>query len=357
MLGKKAKIPMTEVSYDWLNLVEKALTSTQQLPPLEENFPFPWADASQAISTGLQLSLNLTSTRAEWKEPEKILQGLGDKPFFVEVEISPIEGSVFFAMSEQDVAYLTAQALTSGEGFNNLKLREGFYHFLFLKAIEAVDHLQIFKEVSFHFSPVSTVPAIQESAFCIDISCALPEKNLQGRLICPASFVNSFKANQPLQKTTLLAPEVNQDIEVTLRCEVGYTFIPQEDWEKAQVGDFILMDRCSYDPVEEKGSITLMLGDTPLLMARMKPEGMKILDYAFYQEKETPSTSSDILLTAESGRMQMPLSKLLHLEPGMMIDLPMRPAQGVDITLEGSKVAAGELLKVGEASGLRLLEK
>lgn len=347
---------MKEVSYDWLHLVEKALTKTQQLPPLEENFPFPWADASQAIGTGLQLTdLNLSSSRSAWKEPEAILQGMGEKPFLVSVEIDPIEGSVFFAMSQQDVSYLTAQSLTGGDGFSNTKLREGFYHFLFLKALEAIDHLQIFKEVSFHFSPVNTLPQFQEAAFCIDINCALPEKTLHGRLICPPSFLNGFKAHQPMQKSTLLSTEITQNIEVNLRCEVGHTSIPQEEWEKVQVGDFIVLDRCSYDPLEEKGSVTVMLGDTPLLMARMKPEGMKILDFAFYQE-EAPATS-DMTLTAETGHILMPLDKLLHLEPGMMIDLPLRPAQGVDITFEGNKVAAGELLKLGETSGIRVLER
>jgi hypothetical protein len=50
--------------------------------------------------------------------------------------MAPIEGSVFFAMAEQDVAYLISQTLIAGEpkeGFNNAKLREGFYHFLLPK--------------------------------------------------------------------------------------------------------------------------------------------------------------------------------------------------------------------------------
>jgi len=347
---------MKEVSYDWLRLVEQALVKTQQLPPLEENFPFPWTDASQAVGTGLQLpDLNLSSTRAAWKEHETLLQGMGEKPFLISIEVAPIEGSVFFVMPQQDVSYLTALSLAGGEGFSNAKLREGFYHFLFLKALEAIDHLKIFKEVSFHFSPASSLPSAQEASFCIDIGCALPEKTLQGRLICPPSFLHSFKTHQPMQKSTLLSAEITQNIEVSLRCEVGHTSIPPEEWEKVQVGDFIVLDRCSYDPLEEKGSVTLMLGDTPLLMARMKSEGMKILDFAFYQEEA--AATSDMTLTAETGHILMPLDKLLYLEPGMMIDLPLRPAQGVDITFEGKKVAAGELLKLGETSGIRILQR
>jgi len=355
---------MKEVSYDWLNLVEKALAKTEQLPSLEENFPFPWADASHAIGSGLQLTdLNLSSTRTAWKKHDAALQGLGEKVFIVSVEMAPIEGSVFFAMSENDVAYLTTQTLIGGEhkeGFSNAKLREGFYHFLFLKALEAVDHLKVFKEVSFHFSPNHTLP--MQEALCIDIDLALPEKTVHGRLICPQSFLDSFKTFQPMQKGTLLSSETTQGIDVSLRCEVGHTSISREEWDKIQQGDFVILDRCSYDPMEQKGSATLMLGTTPLIIARMKPEGMKVLDFAFYKEESTDNPSSetpsesDLTVTAEIGHVSMPLNNLLHLEPGMMIDLVMRPEQGVDLTVDGKKVASGELLKLGETVGLRILD-
>ena len=351
---------MKEVSYDWLNLVEKALEKIQQLPSLEENFPFPWADASHAIGSGLKLTdLHISSKRAARENNEEALQGLGEKVFIVSVEMAPIEGSVFFATSENDVAYLTTQTLHTlpggehKEGFSNAKLREGFYHFLFLKALEAVDHLKVFKEVSFHFSPKQTLP--MEEALCIDIDLALPEKTLHGRLICPQSFLNAFKTFQPMQKGTLLSSEITQGIDVSLRCEVGHTSISREEWDKVQVGDFVILDRCSYDPTEQKGSATLMLGATPLIIARMKPEGMKVLDFAFYKEEEAPA-NADLTVTAEIGHVSMPLNKLLHLEPGMMIDLVMRPEQGVDLTISGRKVASGELLKLGETVGLRILE-
>ncbi|HEY5259399.1 MAG TPA: type III secretion system cytoplasmic ring protein SctQ, partial [Rhabdochlamydiaceae bacterium] len=213
---------------------------------------------------------------------------------------------------------------------------------------------------SFHFSPNHTLP--MEEAFCIDIDLALPEKTVHGRLICPQSFLTAFKTFQPMQKGTLLSSEKTQDIDVSLRCEVGTTSISREEWDKVQVGDFVILDRCSYDPTEQKGSATLMLGTTPLLIARMKPEGMKVLDFAFYKEESADNPSSettsesDVTVTAEIGHVSMPLNKLLHLEPGMMIDLVMRPEQGVALTISGKKVADGELLKLGETVGLRILE-
>lgn len=370
---------MQEVSYDWLRLVEKALFKIQQLPPLEENFPFPWDAASSALGQALQLpELTLSSSQVAWKGYPELLSGMGEKPFVVAIEIAPIEGVVFFALSQHDVSNLISQTLVMGEykeNFSNAKLKEGFYHFLLLKVLETLDQLNIFKEVSFHLMPGAQIP--QENGFCVEIEASLQEKTLHGRLICPQSFLAAFKAHQPMQKSTLLSSSQTQNIEIALRCEVGYTSIAQDEWDGLQVGDFVVLDRCSYDPEDEKGSVTLLLGETPLLIARMKSEGMKILDFAFYREEEpTPEVSQEIpdempeempseipetssqefTLTAEVGHIRLPLTKLLYLQPGDMLDLIMRPEQGIDLTINGKKVGKGELLKLGESVGIRILD-
>ncbi len=346
---------MQEISYDWLKLVESALVKVEQLPPLEENFPFPWGDATAAIASALEMPhLTLSADRAVWKGEKELLQGLGETPFLISVEVAPIEGRLFFALSKHDVAYLNSQAIThQKEGFSNSRLQEGFYHFLFLKALQAVDHLKIFKEIAFHFSPAARLP--DENGFCIDINCTFPDKNLRGRVICPQSFLSAFKAHHPMQKKSLLSSDATSGIEVSLRLEVGSTSLSADEWEKINVGDFVILDRCSYDPLDEKGSVLLLLGETPLLMTRMKTEGLKILDYALYQEERDP-TENNLVLTAEMGRIRISLQKLLHLTPGVMLDLIQRPEQGIDVTISGKKVAQGELLKLGELVGIRILD-
>ena len=59
-------------------------------------------------------------------------------------------------------------------------------------------------------------------------------------------------------------------------------------WKQISVGDFILLDRCSFDPELQKGTVTLVLEKTPLLRARIKEDGVKIIDYAFYHEEQNP---------------------------------------------------------------------
>lgn len=348
---------MHDVSYEWLKLVERALLKVQQLPALEEHFPFPWEAAGSALRGSLGLShLTLSCSKAVWKGHNEFLQGMGDTPAIVAIELAPIEGSLFFILPAADVSELTANALVSGEEketFAGAKLRQGFYHFLFLKVLDTLDHLKIFKEVSLHLLPNTPLP--QENGFCIDIACALPNRTLQGRLICSQTFLSAFKAHQPLQKTTLLSLGETASLDLNLRCEVGHTSLKSEEWDSLQVGDFLMLDRCSFDPTEGKGSMIVALGDTALFMARFKPEGLKVLDYALYQEA-APGETTDLLLTAEVGRLHISLHQLLQLKSGSMLDLPMRPEQGVDITLGGRRVAKAELIKLGEASGLRILD-
>jgi type III secretion system YscQ/HrcQ family protein len=354
---------MHDISHEWLKLIEKALLKVQQLPALEEHFPFPWDAATEALKETWGLSdLTLSCSHSVWKNHSEFLQGMGNQPSIIAIQLAPIEGSLFFILSQADMTELTTQALVTSEekeGFTGTKLREGFYHFLLLKILDAFDHLKIFKEVSLQL--LSNTPIPQESGFCINVSCMLPSRTLQGRLVCPQSFLSAFKAHQPLQKNTLLSIGEREMIDLTLRCEIGHTLLRTDEWDALQVGDFVMLDRCSFDPGKEssegKGSLTASLGETPLFMARFKPEGLKVLDYALYQElTDTVPETTHILLTAEVGRLQISLGQLLELKSGSMLDLPMRPEQSIDLTLGGRRVAKAELIKLGETSGLRILD-
>ena len=66
--------------------------------------------------------------------------------------------------------------------------------------------------------------------------------------------------------------------------------------------------------------------------------------------KEVPLT-----LTVEVTRLNMNLDKVLQLSVGNLIELPVRPEQGVHLVLNGKRVAQGELVKIGEMLGVKIL--
>lgn len=62
-------------------------------------------------------------------------------------------------------------------------------------------------------------------------------------------------------------------------------------------------------------------------------------------------------VVVEIGRIEMTIQKLIELQPGSMLDLNISPEDGVDLTINGQIVAKGELLKIGDSLGVRILDK
>lgn len=76
------------------------------------------------------------------------------------------------------------------------------------------------------------------------------------------------------------------------------------------------------------------------------------------EEKLSAISPNDIPLSIilEVGRLKMSMQTLMDLQPGNTIELDIRPESGIDLVVNGSRVAKGELLQVGENLGIRILE-
>lgn len=61
-------------------------------------------------------------------------------------------------------------------------------------------------------------------------------------------------------------------------------------------------------------------------------------------------------IIVEVGRFQMSIQKLTQLQPGNLLELNVRPEEGVDLVVNGRRIAKGELLRIGEVLGVRILD-
>lgn len=73
---------------------------------------------------------------------------------------------------------------------------------------------------------------------------------------------------------------------------------------------------------------------------------------------ELPFVADEINLdiVIEVGRLQMSIQKLTELTPGNILEIDVRPENGVDLVINGKRIAKGELLKLGEVLGVRILD-
>ncbi len=381
----------------WVKQIEEAVDEAKLIPLWGEPPAFPWEEFADHLSKTLNLpDLRIELEKSAWKKPEEYLAGLGEEPHLFTFELLPLAEPVFFAISSEDARKLMARCLSEGrgvKGFSHPDFQEGFLHYLWLQALDLCDQLKCFSDLSPKLGKKHPLPK-KEGGFCLDLALILGRETLRGRILCPSAFHHAFRAHFSQHKPSLADSPLAKETLLSLRLEIGNTSLSQNQWEKVEIGDMVILDRCSFDPDQQKGSIDLVLNKTPLMRGRIKEKSLKILDYAFTNEETMsppPDEENDVeqpieegsegshlwssnesqggsvetllsaeeiplTLTVEIGRLKMSIEKLLQLKPGNLLELGLSPEQGVHLTIEGKRIARGELVKIGELLGVRILE-
>lgn len=372
---------MSTPPMNWIHQIHYTLQEMQEIP-LWGNIPdVPWEKCVEEIAPLLQTpELSLVIGDTQLLTEEKIAVGLGSYPIITTIQLAPLTGQCFWMMAQEDVAFLTSLALTENQKtFLSAPFQEGFYRFLLLEIIQAVDPLQIFQDLSLKMG-VPNAPFPKENCFCIDIGVHHPKKVIWGRIICPASFHQAFKAHFATSPISL--SNLAKDVIVSISATIGYTHLKVSHWKKIAVGDFIILDACSYSPDATRGTATLFLEQTPLFTVICKQTNCKIIDYAyqeefmdseeekdfeqeedniedntdFGQEKLTSIADTPLTIYVEVAKKQMNLKKILQLKPGNIIELAIRPEQGVNLTVNGKVIARAEIVQLGDTLGVKILQ-
>jgi type III secretion system YscQ/HrcQ family protein len=76
------------------------------------------------------------------------------------------------------------------------------------------------------------------------------------------------------------------------------------------------------------------------------------------QPTETLTSLQELPLevSVEVSRLEMNFKTLSELKPGNLLELATRPENGVHLVVNGQKLARGELIRVGQLLGIRILE-
>jgi type III secretion system YscQ/HrcQ family protein len=174
------------------------------------------------------------------------------------------------------------------------------------------------------------------------------------------SWVAHFASNP----ANLLQSKVSAGFELTLSVQMGSLSLTKKEWQSLKKGDCALLHRGNIHHA------AVMLGPVPLFQAKIKQHKLHILDDPFTHEDsmekhpEEPDSNKPVSLkelplqiTVEVARIQMTLEKLLQLEPGNIVDVSIDTTQPLRLTVNGQLIGHGELVHVGDALAIRLLDK
>lgn len=202
--------------------------------------------------------------------------------------------------------------------------------------------------------------AVQLGDFILLDSCSLDTARLDGRVMLTINGRAAFRAK--LKDKTL------KILELPLLHEVNTPMAKQpEDEDEDDLSDLDLPELEDEDLFEETEDESLFTDESETESEAETPSEIT-------EEEETkPAPSAKtaapaakpgpltpeqipITLTVEIGQIQMTMDQLLKLEPGNLLEIDMQPENGVDLTVNGRVVGKGELIRIGDAIGVRVLQ-
>lgn len=427
----------TSVPYDWLRHIPHSLLEKDEIPILASPGAFPWERLSAFLAKTFQLEkLEFQPGQWESRTGETLVKGLGSPVKYLNIELSPVQGTVTWAMAEKDINVLMAIVLAKEARASDIidkEYIEGFFEFIAMETLLSFNRSEYDKGLVPHIIDTTTPP--EDASLCQDITFNCNGTSFIGRLILSEEFRHSWKDRYTQHKMSInISPELAEKLQVIVHLEAGQTALAPQEWAAVQPGDYIPLDAYSLEPGTDKSRVMITLNGQAIFRAKLKQGNIKILEFPLYQEvgtamskdededehteeyfdeseldedtgefhedddeafelddedellappkaaaqapakapapapsgqaptkapQSSPLSPENIQLNVvvEVGRLQMSVQKLMELQPGNLLELDVHPENGVDLVVNGKCIGRGELLRIGETLGVRVLDK
>ena len=364
--------------FAWVQKIDESLRQIDAVPIRGNAQRIAVEEIKRALSTRFGLEeLDIRIEEGSWKKADQLVKGLGVNPIRCGIKLLPITQEAIWLMSRKEVQHLVCAFLCKekDQEISSETLQDGFYRYLLLHAIDCLQGLDPFQAFSLELNDEALLK--EEDSYCVDVYLS-PSQDLicRGRLILSKDLLIAWRQFFASQQRPFCLSPLAKSIELTTHLKMGSVLLDRPLWDGLEAGDVILLDRGSFDPRHKEGVITLTLGTTPLFHVSIKENKVKLLDYAlFYEEdmqNEQEITPKELLapdegvanaikdlplnVTIELARLRMSVDQLMQLSPGNFLQLPIHPEQGVTLSINGQKVGRGEMVYLGEALGVRILE-
>lgn len=269
--------------------------------------------------------------------------------FYIKAE--PLPGGFYLVLTPPAYAKVLEKFYGSKNTFTDDRLSKGAVGFLLTSLIGLINDKKVFPSLSFFMSEFEqTSQTLQSVKIEIELEDSFP---LVCELYFPESFVESYLSHfaQNLQDQI-------HNVSFTSSLIVGHVKLSKEAFFSCKVHDAILLDEILYMPLEQKGLAKLQYQNNFFAQVRLNHNTIKFLDFnplpdevTMEQQSDNPLKSlSDVSLEfhVEFARLNLNFSEFEKLTSGQTLELFKDNPTSCYLTLQGQRVAKGELVKVGE---------
>lgn len=348
----------------YLEKISSQLQELDETPLFGNASPINFEDLSALLATQLGLDdLNIRATTGKWREKGK---GVATP-----IYLSAIDEPLYWMMSKPEKEKLITQLFSSNKKKTAItqNLKDGFYRYLLLEVIASVSNLEPIQQMSLTLDEDTSIPS--KEAYALDIEITSSEFTAWGKCIISDSFRKKWVQHFAAFPARYIPSKLTRALPVDIGIQIGSIKLPLNQWETVQPGDFLIPDLLSN---YERG--TLILNTTPLFQVHFHDNKIELLSYAINieesmdeidnlplsqkletVEKESKSIKEIPLhISVELARLKIPLDQLMSLSPGNFLEIPPLSDKKVSLVANGQKIGVAELVHLGEALGLKILE-
>lgn len=341
-----------------LELLKDEIPALSEIPLFGNAPPFDWDSFGSHLASRFQIpSLKLRVTKQEWGKKELVDRQKNewskDREGMVKCLFSPLASPLYFYVPREDREKIVSSFLAPlSEDPLAEPLREGFFRFLLLEALDGLLHQEPFES----FTPLieENFPE-EEEGFLLQLEIELQTKKAWGFLFLPSSFRAAWRSHFTQFPPRSVSPTQAEKIFLSLSVKKASLWLGGEELAHLKGGDFLPLP---------KGPMLLCLGKINLFSASIEREGIRLIDSIYIQEGSMEQQEQEgvdlrdlpVQITVEAARIKMSLGELIQLQPGNVLKLPTPLEQGVSLTVEGKTIGRGELVSLGETLGVRILE-
>lgn len=167
-----------------------------------------------------------------------------------------------------------------------------------------------------------------------------------------------------LSNTPVAAARGCESVPVVCRVEVGRTRLPMHQLRDLALNDVVLLDEC-LDPLR---GAWIILSPEIRLQAALEKRSATILNMASDPTAQPHSSAPadktqpvnlealPVQLVFEAGEKTIAFGELKGLKQGFTFELDGTPAKPLTIRANGKVIGAGELVQIGDKTGVRIVE-
>lgn len=367
------------MKYEWLKELIPSESSHEEFSlALGTPDQFSWEGLAEALGGHFGLSLALDPGEMEWISSESYKK-LNAAPFALDFTVGSVPGAVRWMIGRGDLSVLMGRVISQGGSppvIDDLEILKGFAHFVAYEIAAELDQFGIGESETGALRLIGNSHAFDGPKLLhFPITFSLNERTFVSHLLLDEAFAADWQEKYPAHpRSDGLSEEFAESLRLRLQVVIGSCHPTVEEWKRASVGDLLLLDACTisfknpevrkalimargvrlFSATIEEGGVTLGAPTEVQLKECMMPPTPPSENAENKENEEVGLGQLPLEVVVEVGRLEMSLAQLMALNPGQLLELGISTDAEISLTVNGSCIGRGELVRVGQMLGVRL---